>query len=79
MSVNPSVGDFGQMPAPQVNITIHSNENLEIKNDDGTRARKRLAAAHCGAGIAFAADINATNCDREERLRRMPFPAAAAP
>lgn len=26
--------------APQVNITIHSNENLDIKSDDGTRAPK---------------------------------------
>jgi hypothetical protein len=31
---------FKEAPAPQVNITIHSNENLEVKGETGTRDPK---------------------------------------
>jgi hypothetical protein len=33
------MGDLGSLP-PQVNITIHSNESLEVKGDSGTRDPK---------------------------------------
>jgi hypothetical protein len=34
------MGDLGTLPPPQVNITIHSNESLEIKGDSGSRDPK---------------------------------------
>lgn len=43
-------GDLGTLPAPQVNITIHSNEELKVTGDSGTRDPKVIDKRRAGGG-----------------------------